>query len=194
MQDVGYEELKLRKEIEDLKAKVSAGQKATSSDEVVALKLQVTELNGFCKALEQKNSGVVSLRAENTHLRDDFKDLLEEFLRLRNLEKWSSAEVMERSPPEAPLRGKVKVDAMYTPKDMDGLHKAYKETLSSKEIALREEEALKERLTKVGASKYQMSARRCKAKRTTLRNFKTARNVVEIESDGDQEVARLMWM
>ncbi|GBG92325.1 hypothetical protein CBR_g55205 [Chara braunii] len=187
MQDVRNNEQRLCKEIKELKAKVNDGHSDKNSDEVVALKLQVRELNGFRRALEEKNCEVASLRKENTHLRNDFKELKEQVLLLKNPGKRGGTGVVEKSPPEAPSRGKMRPNAMYTPKDMEGLYKAYKEALEGKELALREADALKDRLTKAGAAKYCMFVRRSAVRKTTPRNLKTAMNAVEVESDGDKE-------
>ncbi|GBG88456.1 hypothetical protein CBR_g47155 [Chara braunii] len=105
---------------------------------------------------------------------------------------YNGVEVVEESPPEAPSRGKQKAElqtnAMYMPKDMDGLYKAYKEALAVKEMALREAECLKERMVNASASKIQMSLRKSvAAKRTTPRNLKTTLDFVDIDSDDEKE-------
>ncbi|GBG73909.1 hypothetical protein CBR_g17624 [Chara braunii] len=151
--------------------------------------MQVVELSGFRKALDEKNAELISLKAENCHIHNEFKDLRNEVLHLRNKGKRGSVAVTERSPPDEPSRGKVKTsEAMYTPKDLEGLHKAYKEALVQKELALREAEMLKERIVRMGASRYRLSARKSVFRKTTPRSLKTTLNAVEIKSDGEKDV------
>ncbi|GBG92618.1 hypothetical protein CBR_g56523 [Chara braunii] len=125
---------------------------------------------------------------ENTHLRSEFKDLKDEFSLLRNPVKRGVEDATESSPPEAPVRAKPKADVqtgtMYTPKDMEGLYKAYKDALAGKEMALREAECLKERMAKVSASKIRLAQRRSvAARKTTPRNLKTTLEAVDVDSD-----------
>ncbi|GBG91810.1 hypothetical protein CBR_g53699 [Chara braunii] len=187
-QDQGSGEQRLRREIEDLKAK-AGGVQEEKNDDLVALQMQVAELSGFRKTLDERNVELTSLKAENAHIRNEFKDLRDEVVHLRNEGKRGSTAVTEKSPPEEPSRGKVKTsEAMYTPKDLEGLHKAYKEALVQKELALCEAEALKERMARMRASKYRQSVRKTGCRKATPRSLKTALNVVEIESDGEKEV------
>ncbi|GBG58610.1 hypothetical protein CBR_g10 [Chara braunii] len=199
------EESRLRREIDELKMKINGPPADKGSDEGLALKLQVAELNGFRKALEEKNSELPALKAENQHLRAEFKDLRDEIVSIRQDGKRSSSGVVETSPPEAPLRGKpcaetqpqaqpqsqsqllVGTSAMYTPKDLSALQKEYKDALAAKEMALREAEACKERMAQMGASKYRLSTRKMAVRRSTPRNLKTSMNAVHVDSDEDKE-------
>ncbi|GBG69898.1 hypothetical protein CBR_g4726 [Chara braunii] len=187
-QGQGSEEQRLRREIEDLRVKAS-GVQQEKSDDLVALRMQVAELSGFRKSLDEKNAELISLKAENAHIRNEFKDLRDEVVCLRNEGKRGSVVITEKSPPEEPSRGRTKTsEAMYTPKDLEDLHKAYKEALVQKELALREAEALKERMARMGASKYRQSVRKSVFRKTTPRRLKTVLNAVEIEFDGKKEV------
>ncbi|GBG85930.1 hypothetical protein CBR_g40743 [Chara braunii] len=193
-QGLSSEEDRLRREIDELKAQSTQRTMGSQQekDEVLALKIQIEELGAIKKALEDKSSEVTSLKKENLHLRHDFNDLKEEFMLLRNAGKRGAEAVTEKSPPEAPSRGKHRVDAnvsaMYTPKDMDGLYKAYKEALAGKEMALREAGCLKERMAKAEASKIRLSIRKfVAARKTTPRNLKTTLESVEIDSDDEKE-------
>ncbi|GBG80512.1 hypothetical protein CBR_g30973 [Chara braunii] len=161
-------------------------------DRILALQLQIDELSGIRKALEDKSTEVVTLRKENSHLRMEFKDLKDKFVSLRNGGKRTVVEVVKNSPPEAPSRGKQKneaqANAMYTPKDMDGLYKSYKEALAGKEMSLRQAECLKERMAKAGASRIRPSLRKPVAvKRTTSRNLKTTLDSVDVDSDDEKK-------
>ncbi|GBG91535.1 hypothetical protein CBR_g52569 [Chara braunii] len=189
--DQSSEEQRLRKEIEDLKAKINGHQPDKSQDEVLTLKLQVAELERFRKALEEKSSEVATLKAKNLHLHGEFKELREEISTMREGCNRAATGVVETSPVEAPSRGKVRIDdqpqAMYTPKDLEALQKAYKNALVAKEMALREAEACKEKMARMGATKYRLSTRKTASRRTTPRNLKTTMNFVDVASDEEKE-------
>ncbi|GBG92279.1 hypothetical protein CBR_g55048 [Chara braunii] len=83
-QDIGSEEDRLRKEIAELKSCIGQQQLADSQkekDEIPALKIQIAELSGIRKALEDKSTEVAFLQKENSHLRSEFNGLKEEISR-----------------------------------------------------------------------------------------------------------------
>ncbi|GBG64204.1 hypothetical protein CBR_g40904 [Chara braunii] len=77
VQDQGSEEEKLQREIDELRARCGQqqGQCSLDKDRMVALQLQVDELNGLRKALVDKCSELASLKKENTQIRGEFKEL-----------------------------------------------------------------------------------------------------------------------
>ncbi|GBG87446.1 hypothetical protein CBR_g45504 [Chara braunii] len=133
-------------------------------------------------------NNVTSLKTESAHIRNEFKDLRDEVVYIRNEGKRGSVALTEKSPLGEPLRGRAKTsEAMYTPKDLEVLHKAYKDALVQKDLALHEAEVLKERMARMGASKYRQSIQKYVLRKTTPRSLKTAMNAVEIESNGEKD-------
>ncbi|GBG92554.1 hypothetical protein CBR_g55948 [Chara braunii] len=185
----GGEEDRLRKEIAELKGEAGQGKaNEGGQDAIIALQLQIKELSAFRTTLEEKNVELCTLKSENTHLKKDVNDLRDEFLTLRN--KRTVGAVIESSPPEEPAKGKKRAvastTAMYTPKDLEALQKAYKAALQGKEMAMKEADMLKERMAKMGASRIRLSARKSAFKKMTPRNLKTSFHAVEVESDDEK--------
>ncbi|GBG79256.1 hypothetical protein CBR_g29307 [Chara braunii] len=145
--------------------------------------------DAFRATLEEKNAEVSMLKSENQHLKRDVAGLREDFLALQG--KRGLGVITENSPPEEPAKGKARADpsttAMYTPKDLSALHKAYKEALAGKEVALKEAQMLKDRMARMGASRIRLSARRQSSKKTTPRNLRTC--FEEVEEIPDDDVA-----
>ncbi|GBG83437.1 hypothetical protein CBR_g37150 [Chara braunii] len=182
------EEERLLKEIAELRSRKELGPVTEGKqDEIMALQLQVKKLSAFRTALEQKNAEVSALKSENSHLKKEFSDLREDFILLRS--KRSAGAVTESSPPEEPAKGKPRAEsstmAMYTPKDMEDLWKAYKDALAGKEIAVKEAEMCKERMARMGASRIRLSSRRASVRKTTPRNLRTSFQGVEVMSDDE---------
>ncbi|GBG82056.1 hypothetical protein CBR_g34335 [Chara braunii] len=146
-------EERLRNEIAELKSRRDLETPGEGKqDELLTLKLQVKERSSFRTAMEEKNAKLSALKKENGHLKRDFSELGEEFVVLRS--KRDAGAVNEKSPPEEPARGKQRADpstAMYTPKDLEALQKAYKVALAGKEMALKEADMLKDRMAKMVA-------------------------------------------
>ncbi|GBG82256.1 hypothetical protein CBR_g34539 [Chara braunii] len=192
------EEERLRKEVDDLR---KGGKQIASSgssnkkeqQEIADLKKQIGDLKVIQFALEEKNNEVAILREENSHLRKEFRDLKDEVCAAR-LSKRPSDAVTERSPPEEPATGKAKVTnsstAMYTPKDMETLRKAYKDALVSKQWAQEEVRMLKERYATKSAARIR---RMPTVRKTTPRNLKKSLKKVATEEiatdkeDSEQE-------
>ncbi|GBG76701.1 hypothetical protein CBR_g22919 [Chara braunii] len=167
------EEKRLRKEVDDLR---KGGKQTASSgisnekeqQEIADLKKQIGDLKVIQFALEEKNNEVAILREENLHLRD-----LKDEVCVARLSKRPSDVVTQKSPPEEPAMGKAKVTdsstAMYTPKDMEALRKAYKDALVSKQWVQEEVRMLKERYARKSAARLRRMPTMRKA---TLRNLK----------------------
>ncbi|GBG78368.1 hypothetical protein CBR_g26397 [Chara braunii] len=184
------EEERLVKEIAELRSRNEQHTHDNGKhDEILALQLQIKEPSGFRATLEEKNAEVSMLKSENQHLKRDVAGLRGDFLALRG--KRGSGVITQNSPPEEPAKGKARADpsttAIYTPKDLSALHKAYKEALAGKEMALKEAQMLKDRMARMGASRIRLSARRQSAKKTTPRNLRTC--FQEMEEIPDDDVA-----
>ncbi|GBG67700.1 hypothetical protein CBR_g828 [Chara braunii] len=183
------DEERLRKEIAELKSRKEQDKPACEGKDVImVLQLQIKELGVFRSALKEKNAEVSALKSENKHLRKDVSELREEFVNIKG--KWAVEEVTGNSPLEEPARGKQRADpsptAMYTPKDLEALQKAYKAALQSKEMALKEAKMLKERMTRMGASRIRISTHRTTARKTMPRNLRTSFQAVDVGSDDDR--------
>ncbi|GBG84786.1 hypothetical protein CBR_g39163 [Chara braunii] len=149
MRNQETEEERLRKEIAQLRSRNGPDKPNNlKEDEILALQLQNKESNAFRTVLEGKNAEASALQSENKHLKKDFSELRDEVLALRG--KRDAGAVTEKSPLDEPARGKPRAGpsstAMYTPKDLGDLQKAYKESLAGKEMALKEAQMLKERM------------------------------------------------
>ncbi|GBG78687.1 hypothetical protein CBR_g27911 [Chara braunii] len=169
MKEQEGEEERLQREIVELRSKNESVKFASGKqDEFLALQMQVKELGAFRDTLEEKNAEVSALRSENKHLKKDA--------------------VTEKNPPLEPAHGNApSSSAMYTPKDLEALHKAYKAALADKEMALREAEFLKERMASMGAARVRLSTRNTAIRKTTPRNLKTSFKAMEVESDDEME-------
>ncbi|GBG73554.1 hypothetical protein CBR_g16897 [Chara braunii] len=196
------EEKTLRKEIEMLRVRNDKGRiadavlESSRSDEIAALRLQIHEREGVHAALQDRSNELCNLKAENSTLKKDFLDLKGEIVELKNANnKRASEAVTEKSPPAEPNTGKERMvpigEAVYTPKDLDALHKAYKKAQAGKEIANREVQALKERMAHLGfqlLTKQRQSARRPLMRKTTPRNLRPALRAVHVEhEESDKE-------
>ncbi|GBG67621.1 hypothetical protein CBR_g751 [Chara braunii] len=182
------EEDRLQQEIAELKDQKGKDKADVSKqDEIAALHLQIKELSSFCAVLEEKSAEVSTLKTENGHLRKDLHQLRDEFECMR--EKRGSGEVTLKSPPEEPAKGKQRVDpsttAMYTPRDMEALQKAYKDALRHKEMAAKEVDFMQDRMARMGATSVRIRARKASARKTTPRDLKGSFETVEVESDGE---------
>ncbi|GBG91634.1 hypothetical protein CBR_g52668 [Chara braunii] len=196
-QVLSSEEEALRKEIEGLKARIVKGKfvdissGSSQSDEIAALRLQIQELEEVRLALQSRSSELSSLKAENSSLKKDFLDLKSEMADLKNASnKRTSEVVIEKSPPVEPEKGKQRMvpigDAVYTPRDLEALQKAYKKALAGEEPANKETIFLKERMAWLGAqvlTKQRSSVRRPSWRKTTPRNLRPALSAVQIEDD-----------
>ncbi|GBG68437.1 hypothetical protein CBR_g2981 [Chara braunii] len=196
-QSLRSEEEILKKEIEILRARneknksIDAISESSQSDEIAALRLQIQELEGVQAALQNRSNELCSLKAENLTLKKDFQDLRMEIDELKNANNKRSSEVVtDKSPPAEPDKGKQSLvsigDAVYTPKDLDALHKAYKKAQAGEEIANKEVQALKERMARMGAqllTKQCPSAIRSYVRKTTPRNLRPALSAIQIEDD-----------
>ncbi|GBG91186.1 hypothetical protein CBR_g52068 [Chara braunii] len=157
----------------------------------------IHELEGVRAALRDRNNELSNLKSENSTLKKDFLDLKDEIVELKNANnKQASETVTEKSPPAEPNTGKQRMvpigDVVCTPKDLDALHKAYKKAEAGEEIANKELQALKERMTHMGAqllTKQRQSVRRSSGRKTTPRNLRPALSAVQIEPDdsGNEE-------
>ncbi|GBG59862.1 hypothetical protein CBR_g66669 [Chara braunii] len=192
------EEQVLRKDIEMLKARNEINKSTTASsensrnDEIVALRLQIQELEGVRTALQDRSIELGALRAENSYLKKDFQDLRGEIAHLRNAcnNKRASDAIIEKSPPVEPDNGKQRMvligDAVYTLKDLKALQKAYKKAQENEDMANKEVQALKERVARMGAqllTKQRVTGRRSTVRRTTPRNLRTTLNAIQVEDD-----------
>ncbi|GBG83271.1 hypothetical protein CBR_g36886 [Chara braunii] len=198
-QSLSSEEEILKKEIEILRAQnkknksVDANSESSQNDEIAALRLQIQELEGVWAALQNRSNELCSLKAENSTLKKDFQDLRGEIDELKNANNKRSSEVVtEKSPPAEPDKGKQRLvpfgDAVYTPKDLDALHKAYKKARAREEIANKEVQALKEQMARMGAqllTKQRPSARRPSVRKTTPHNLRPALSAIQIEDVGE---------
>ncbi|GBG60021.1 hypothetical protein CBR_g352 [Chara braunii] len=190
--DLESEQERLRQEIAELKSRQEKGKGSHDvgkEDGLLAMQLQIQELNTIRSALEEKNAELSSLKTENSYLRKEFRELREEVVLIRG--KRDAPVVTESSPLEEPAKGKQKADskstAMYTPKDLEALQKSYKQALAAKEMALREAEMAKERMARMGVSRIQLTARKALARKTTPRNLRTSFQAVEVGSDEEEE-------
>ncbi|GBG79293.1 hypothetical protein CBR_g29443 [Chara braunii] len=184
------EEKKRLQAEEDKRVQADGGKEKSDvgrEDEILAMQLQIKELSQIRSALEEKNAELAQLKTENSHLRKDFRELWDEIASMRG--KRDVATVTESSPPEESAKGKQKVNpslsAMYTPKDLEALRKAYKQALEAKDMALKEAEMAKERVARLAASWIHCSARKASAWKSAPRNLRTSFQAVEIESEDD---------
>ncbi|GBG80533.1 hypothetical protein CBR_g30994 [Chara braunii] len=151
----------LRKEIEALKARNDKGRTAdlvsegSRSNEIAALRLQIHELEVVRAALQDHNNELFT----------------------------------RKSPPAEPDMGKQMMvpigEAVYTPKDLDALHKAFKKAQAGEEMANREVQALKQRMAHMGAhllTKQRQSARRPLMRKTTPRNLRPTLSAIQVEN------------
>ncbi|GBG83653.1 hypothetical protein CBR_g37455 [Chara braunii] len=191
------EEVVLRKEIEMLKARNDINQSAMASsensrsDEIAALRLQIQELEAVRTALQDRSSELGVLRAENSSLKD-FQDLRGEIAHLKNScnNKRASDAIAEKSPPVEPDKARQRMvpigDAVYTPKDLESLQKAYKKAQEGEDMANKEIQALKERVARMGAqllTKQRATGRRSAVRRTTPRNLRPTLSAIHIDDD-----------
>ncbi|GBG86609.1 hypothetical protein CBR_g41673 [Chara braunii] len=146
-QSKSSEEENLRKEIEMLKARNEKGRFADAvseisrSDEIAALRLQIHELEGVRAALEARGNELGNLKSENAALKKDFQALKGEISEIKNANnKRASDIVTEKSPPAEPDMGKQRMapidEAVYTPKDLKALHKAFKKAQAGEEMPI----------------------------------------------------------
>ncbi|GBG65577.1 hypothetical protein CBR_g51459 [Chara braunii] len=160
-QSMSSEEVNLRREVEMLRARNDKSRLAdvnsdgSRCDEIAALRLQILELEGVRTALQDRSSELSHLRSENSALKKDFLDLKGEIAELKSANnKRTSDVVTEKSPSVGPDAGKQKMvpigEAVYTPKDLDALRKAFKKAQAGEEMANKEVQALKERMARLG--------------------------------------------
>ncbi|GBG78472.1 hypothetical protein CBR_g26502 [Chara braunii] len=194
-QNQSSEEATLRREIEELKLRNEKRKLGEESDEIVVLRMQMQELEKVRVVLDDRSGELSALKSENLHLKKDVLDLKGVVDEIKGSGKRSVEEVATKSPPIEPTKGKqrmVPIGAdVYTPKDLEALHKLYKEALEGKEAADKKSQALKERMARMGAqmlSKQRTSIRRTLVRKTTPRNLKPVLNAVRVDdSDADDD-------
>ncbi|GBG84727.1 hypothetical protein CBR_g39103 [Chara braunii] len=145
------EEANLRHEIEELKLRNEKRKLGEESDEIVALRLQMQELEKVRLVLDQRSAELNTLKSENAHLKKDVLDLKGVVDDIKDSGKRSMDDVTAKSPSSEPAKSKQRMvpigDAVYTLKDLEALHKFYKDP----EAPDKEVQVLKERMAKMGA-------------------------------------------
>ncbi|GBG91245.1 hypothetical protein CBR_g52131 [Chara braunii] len=151
------EQKQLEQDIVALRAK---GRKLSDDkskeEDLDSLKKQVESTQGLQSLLEKKNEEMAKLKYANSHLEKQFVDLQQDVRSIKHA-------------------------AMYTPKDMESLHKAYKDALEAKQIAIQEAEFFKERLMKK-LTPVPRSKRSALARKTTPRNLRKSLGEVDVHN------------